>query len=257
MLVAIVSAKGSPGVSTTALAVAATWPRPALMLDADPFGGDVRAGVGRGEWPPGAGLAEAVVDLRSVGLDQALSRRVHRPAEWAPSVLAGLGCVGQAATLPWAALGAAVARTPGADTVADCGRLVLADGVTGLLDRCDAVVVVTRSSLRAVRATARVCALITGELNVPAGDRRVSVLVVDAGAPYSAPEIEQACGVPLLGELPDDPRAAGVWSDGDRPWRGFARSPLQRAARLVAQRLFEIGGEGAAAAPSNGGRGVA
>ena len=40
-LVAFASAKGSPGASTAALAVAALWPRDVLLADCDPAGGDV------------------------------------------------------------------------------------------------------------------------------------------------------------------------------------------------------------------------
>lgn len=255
MLVGLVSAKGSPGVTTSALALAAAWPRPALMVEADPFGGDVRAGLGGGEWPAGAGLAEAVVDLRSISLDEALNRRVFRPASWAPPVLAGLGCVGQATTLPWSRLGSALAKLSGADVVADCGRFAVADGITGLLRACDALVLVTGSSLREVRAAARVAALLSEELDVRPGDRRVSVLVVAAGDPYPGPEIAIVCGVPLVGELPDDPRAAAVWSDGEQPWRGWRRSALQREVHRVAARLAEIGGADVRAGGS--GRGAA
>lgn len=247
VLVGLVSAKGSPGVTTSALALASQWPRRSLMLEADPFGGDVRAGLGNGEWPPTAGIMEAVVDLRSTDLDAALGRRVHRPTEYSPAVLAGIGCVGQASTLPWSRIGAALARLPGADVVADCGRFAVADGVTPLLRACDVIVVVTGSSLRAVRAASRIAPLLQEELEVRAGDPRVSVLVVDAGAPYPAAEIAGACRLPLLGELPDDPRAAAVWSDGDRPGRGFGRSPLQREARGLAGALAASGGRRGAA----------
>lgn len=242
VLVGLVSAKGSPGVTTSALALASQWPRAALVLEADPFGGDVRAGLGAGEWPPTAGLAEAVVDLRSVELHVALGRRAHRPTEYAPSVLAGLGCVGQASTLPWSRIGAALGQLPGADVIADCGRFAVADGVTPLLRVCDALVLVTGSSLRAVRASSRIAPLLQEELDVRPGDQRVSVLVVAADEPYAAGEIADACGVPLLGELPHDPRAAAVWSDGDRPARGFRRSPLQRGARRLAGALATLGG---------------
>ncbi|NAZ77838.1 hypothetical protein GTQ99_20850, partial [Kineococcus sp. T13] len=44
-IVSLCSAKGSPGVTTTALLATALWPRPALLLDADPAGGDVAARV--------------------------------------------------------------------------------------------------------------------------------------------------------------------------------------------------------------------
>lgn len=245
-MVGLLSAKGSPGVTTTALALAAEWPRTALLLDADPFGGDVRAGLGRGEWPPSAGLAEAVADLRAVGLDEALSRRVHRPAPWAPPVLAGLGSVGQAATLPWMRIGGELARLHGADVVADCGRFAQADGVGGLLRACNVLVLITGSSLRAARAAARVASHLTRDAGP--NDGRVFVLVTAAGEPYSGREIADACDLSLLGELPDDPRAAGVWSDGEQRWRGFGRSSLQREARRIALQLagLHTGSEGAA-----------
>src|ERR1700716_3587109 len=43
MLVAVVSVKGSPGVTTFSVALAARWPAPArtLLVEADPSGGDV------------------------------------------------------------------------------------------------------------------------------------------------------------------------------------------------------------------------
>lgn len=241
VLVGLVSAKGSPGVTTAALALASSWPRTALLLEADPFGGDVRAGLGRGEWPLSAGLAEVVVDLRSADIHEALNQRVHRPAPYAPPVLAGLGCVGQAPSVPWSRLGAELARLAGADVVADCGRFTPVDGVAPLLQVCDALVLVTNSSLRAVRAAARIAPQLQAELAVAPDDPHVMVLVVGADCPYSVAEIAQGCRLPPLGELPDDRRAAGVWSDGDPTWRAFPRSPLQREARRLATKLASLG----------------
>jgi len=240
MLVGMVSAKGSPGVTTCALAVTATWPRPAVMVEADPFGGDVRAGLGVGEWPPSAGLAELVVDLRSVGADEAMARRSHQAAVHAPAVLAGLGRTGQAPGVPWLQLAAAF-RSITSDVVADCGRFMPTDGVAPLLAACDVLVVVTRSSLSAVRATARLVPVVQQGLRAGPGDPRVSVLVVGPGEPYGADEVAQGCALPLLGAMPEAARAAAVWSDGAPPPRGFARSGLQRAARAIGVRLTALG----------------
>ena len=38
-IVALVSASGSPGVTTTALGLALLWPRPVMLVEADPTGG--------------------------------------------------------------------------------------------------------------------------------------------------------------------------------------------------------------------------
>jgi cellulose biosynthesis protein BcsQ len=40
-LVTVMSAKGAPGATTTAMLLAALWPQDTLLVDADPSGGDV------------------------------------------------------------------------------------------------------------------------------------------------------------------------------------------------------------------------
>jgi cellulose biosynthesis protein BcsQ len=40
-LIAIAADKGAPGATTTALALAAVWPRPVLLAECDPAGGDL------------------------------------------------------------------------------------------------------------------------------------------------------------------------------------------------------------------------
>ncbi len=48
-LIALASIKGSPGVTTAALAMAASWPtgRQVLLVEADPFGGDLAPRYGK------------------------------------------------------------------------------------------------------------------------------------------------------------------------------------------------------------------
>src|SRR5262249_61476666 len=77
-----------------------------------------------------------------------------------------------------------------------------------------------------------------------------------AGRP--AREAARALELPLLVELPYDPAAASVFSDGAGSPRGLARSPLVRAARTAADRLlarspYPSGPEGWRAAPPAGG----
>ena len=48
-VIALASASGSPGVTTTALGLAMLWPRPVLLVEADPTGGSgLLAGYFRG-----------------------------------------------------------------------------------------------------------------------------------------------------------------------------------------------------------------
>ena len=59
-LIVLTSASGSPGVTTTALALALTWRRPALLVEADPTGGSaVLAGYFRGRAAP----TDSLIDL--------------------------------------------------------------------------------------------------------------------------------------------------------------------------------------------------
>ena len=49
-LITLCSIKGAPGVTTTALAMTMTWPRPALLVEADSSGGSaIMAGLLRGQ----------------------------------------------------------------------------------------------------------------------------------------------------------------------------------------------------------------
>ena len=67
MLVAVASAKGSPGVTTTARVLASVWPDEVLLADLDPAGGDVallgRAPGGR-VLDPDRGLLSLAADAR-------------------------------------------------------------------------------------------------------------------------------------------------------------------------------------------------
>jgi hypothetical protein len=184
-----------------------------------------------------AGLLELIVDVRSVPVEEALRRRVHVPAGFSPPVLSGFGGLGQAAAVPWRQVGAGFARLSDADTFADCGRFLPHGGVGELLAASDHLVVVSGSSLRAARASSR----LTATLREVDPDRwregGVSLLVVRPDQPYSAGEVARVCEAVLLGELPDDPGAARVWSDGAAPGRGFVRSALQREAMQVATAL--------------------
>ncbi|MGX5658063.1 hypothetical protein ACWKWC_25045, partial [Geodermatophilus nigrescens] len=68
----------------------------------------------------------------------------------------------------------------------------------------------------------------------------LAALVVGPGEPYSEREIAEALGVPVVGVLPRDARAAAVLSDGAPAGRLFGQSALLRAARSAAARLAEF-----------------
>src|SRR5690349_21501210 len=76
-VIALTSASGSPGVTTTAVGLSLLWPRPVLLVEADPTGGSgILAGYFRGSHEYDAGLVELA--LSAAPIADAL-REVARP----------------------------------------------------------------------------------------------------------------------------------------------------------------------------------
>ena len=238
---ALVSAGGSPGVTTAALALALAWPGPMLVAEADPSGGDVLAGFFAGHVSGNHGLlnvayeattveaAAAAVAEQLVALDEAGTRRV----------LPGLADPRHAATLnmTWPLLAAALAAQP-VDVLADCGRLDGGPGQEHVLRVARQIVLVLRPTLRQAAAARPRIDMLTQLKGSLAG--QVSLLVTGPG-PLAPKELSRALGVPVLGALPDDRKAAVVLSDGVGTRRGVDASPLLRAAGATARALARLG----------------
>ena len=239
MSISLCSAKGAPGVTTSGLALALCWPRPVVLAELDPAGGDVLAGYGRGELSAG-GLADLALAARRGGLARHLEGQLLRlDPEGRARLLPGLADPAAARHVDWDRLAATLATVEdGAiDVIADCGRLRVEHFPAAVLRRAAAVVLVTGSTLRAVRAATQAIAELRG------GDGHagmVVTLVVGPGEPYGEREIGEALGVPVVGSLPRDAKAASVLSDGAPAGRVFAQSALLRAARTVATRLVDF-----------------
>ncbi|SHN52445.1 hypothetical protein SAMN05660350_00386 [Geodermatophilus obscurus] len=238
MLIALCSAKGAPGVTTSGLALALSWPRPTVLAELDPAGGDVLAGYGRGELSAG-GLADLELAARRGGLARHLDGQLLRlDPEGRARLLPGLADPAGARHVDWDRLAAVLATLEdgAVDVIGDCGRLRAEHFPAAVVRRAAAVVLTTGSTLRAVRAATRAVAELRGEGH--AG--MVAALVVGPGEPYGEREIGEALGVPVIGSLPRDAKAASVLSDGAPAGRLFAQSALLRAARTVATRLVEF-----------------
>ncbi|WP_328384206.1 Mrp/NBP35 family ATP-binding protein (plasmid) [Micromonospora zamorensis] len=107
-------------------------------------------------------------------------------------------------------------REPAYDVIADCGRLTTSVPPWPLLHRADLVLLVIRAtSLRTVSPAIPAVARLRQELITHARGAG-SLAAVLIGSEYPAREVEKRLGVPVLGELPIDVRAAGVLSDGGR-----------------------------------------
>lgn len=243
MLIAMVSAKGAPGVTTAALALVLSWPRRAVLAELDPAGGDVLAGYGRGELSA-VGLGDLELAARHGGLDRHLnSHLLQLDGGGRARLLPGLADPANARHVDWHRLAAALASMDGgaSDVLADCGRLWTEHFPGDVVRQAAAVLLVTGSTLRSVRAARHAVA----ELRVCSADSwtvggRLAALVVAPGEPYREREIGDALGVPVVGVLPRDAKAAAVLSDGAPTDRLFTQSALLRAARSTAARLVEF-----------------
>jgi hypothetical protein len=150
-LIVLAADKGAPGVTTAATALAAVWPRPVLLAECDPAGGDLAyrlPAVDGGMLNPGKGLLPLGATARR-GLEPAQIHQHTQKIIGGLDVLAGLTHGEQAAGLTWlwGPLGRSLAAIPNADVIADCGRLGSHPQIGDLLAEAEQVVLLTRATL--------------------------------------------------------------------------------------------------------------
>ena len=240
-VLALASAKGSPGVTTTSLALTLVWPRPVVLVEHDPAGGDLLAGFLAGADPPGGGLlglalasrrapleAGSVLE-RTLPLDTSGNRRaLPAPADssqWRPIAEAGDRLADLFATV--------AADGSGPDVLLDAGRVGPTHG-NPVFDQADLRLLVLRPTLRGASAARSHITALKG-VDASGG---VGLLLVGDGA-YTAREISDALGLPVLGVIANDPVSAAVLAGERVAGRGFDRSPLIRSARSLSHELLQ------------------
>jgi len=251
-VIALASAKGAPGVTTSTLALAWAWPeatggRRLLVVDADMAGGDISTGYLRGAVPAERGLlslaAERTANLPSRLLDYVISL----DAEQARLLLTGISDRSQARSLSphWSTLAQVLkelaVEDPPFDVLLDLGRLGTTDEAVQLRERADLLLLVTRSSLTAT-ATARSAArwLVQSVTSSANQAQRCGALIVGAERPYGVAEITAAIDIPVMTTMAWDPSNADVLSTGRPAGWGFARSALMRSARRAVIDLYGL-----------------
>jgi hypothetical protein len=227
-VIALASAAGSPGVTTTALGLAFSWPRAVLLVEADPTGSSgILAGFFRGTREYDGGLIELA--LAPVGVADALAEVARPIGGSSVSFVAGTRSHVQAAGLRelWAPLSRALADldATGQDVIVDAGRLGLAGAPEPLLNAADLALLVTRTSLP-VLAAARSWAETVRRAD--SGWGQAGALLVGEGQPYRAGEASKVLGLPVVARLPDDPEAAAVYHRGAPPPRRFESGTYAR-----------------------------
>ncbi|MFC7716873.1 hypothetical protein [Nonomuraea recticatena] len=205
-LIILAADKGAPGVTTAATALGAVWPRAVLLAECDPAGGDLAyrlPAADGGMLNPGRGLLTLGATARR-GLEPAQIHEHTQKIIGGLDVLAGLTHGEQAAGLTWmwGPLGRALSGLPGADVLADCGRLGAHPQVGELIAEAELLVLFTRASLDHVAHLRERLAI------VPKGPQ-LGVVVIADPAPTAPPST----------------RCAGSWEDRPPSWRGWPTTP--------------------------------
>jgi MinD-like ATPase involved in chromosome partitioning or flagellar assembly len=243
--ITLLSAKGSPGVTTVAVALTLAWPsaapgRRALAVDADPAGGGMAPGVLRGALPDGAGMLQLATARGVAGADALDAACVDLRPDGSARVLAGVPDASRAGALALAWDRITEARssldTSDVDLVVDAGRVDTAHANAPWLIDADLAVLLVRPTLPAVTAAHRLAAAWQAP-DSPASAVPLALLVVEAPSPYRPHEVAAAVGLPLHGVIPFDPAHARVHAEGAPATRGFARSAYARATSQVARDL--------------------
>jgi hypothetical protein len=235
-----------------ALVVAALWPRPVLLADCDPAGGDVAIrlpGRDGGRLDPERGL----VSLAAVGRHGLRPHHIHEHVQTLSGgldVLAGVATPEQAQAMTplWRDLGSCLDAMRGTDVIADGGRLS-PDGsglvsTLPLLRASRLVVLLCRPDLSSVVHLRERLGVLTTLLRpadvdgVPIG----VVVVAPVGENRAVDGVREVVQrdhpeVRVAGQLAHDPKAAAFFCGA--PSGRIDRSLLIRSGRLLSGRMAE------------------
>ncbi|GAA2132471.1 hypothetical protein [Streptomyces synnematoformans] len=272
-LIAVAADKGAPGVTTTAVALAAVWPRRALLAEADPAGGDlVYRSVGQNGNPldPNTGmLSLGATARRGIAAEQLWDHA--QPMSGGLDVIVGLGNSDQSAGLTrlWPTLGrafAALAESPhgGADVIADCGRVGAESGTLELFTHAALVLLVARALPEQIARVRDRASSLSARLHgtqrgaAALGTPLIGVLLIaePSGAAKVAGQVNDMLtasqsGARVLGVVADD--VAGAEQLAGRRRGRAERSMLVRSIRKVASDMHQHFGSSLLAEPAAGG----
>lgn len=238
MAVLAITQARSSGATTTALALGRCWPRPVLVVEADPAGGDLAARYGVATSP-------GLVDLAAApGSHPAVLAGVVQELGGVRVVVTPVGAEATQAALDALDAGARWLETVGddVDVIVDCGRLSLPPAPTpALIEAATAVLLVMRPTAPGV------VSLRQRVMSLPSTVRDRSVAVLVGDRPYPPDEVAAVLGIPIAGVLADDPVAAAAFGSVEPDRMG--RSALLRSASVLAESLVASLGAPTVAAP--------
>jgi hypothetical protein len=206
MLVAVCSLKGSPGVTTAAVALAARWPmdHTPLVVECDPAGGDLLARFGLARSPDLVSVAAAARRDASADL---LWRHTQRLPGGLPVVAGPVGAEQARAALRVVTIGQArllrlAADQPGVVVIADCGRVDPDSSALPVIRAADAMLLLAH-------ARSDELAHVAGKVRLAAiWNPRPGLVLVGGG--YPTHEVARELRITVVGRLPHDLKGASV-----------------------------------------------
>lgn len=249
-LITVAAAKGSPGVTTTSLAMGALWPRQVLVAECDAAGADIPLRMSAED----GGVLDAERGLLSLaaagrkGLSSDLVLTHSQRIVGGLDVMVGPRVPEQAAGLTnlWPQLGPAFDGLPGYDVIADCGRIGVTTPQSALIRASRLFVLVCTTEPSSVIHTRERMVALAAALD-PSSPVGTPIAVVVVGEPKARDAVAQVreslerTEIPLQGvwHLAADPKGAGLFK-GHVVGRAdktllvkTARPMVERAAALV------------------------
>lgn len=253
-LLALVADKGSPGVTTGAVALASVWPQQALLAECDPSGADVPY------WLPGPGGNPLVRGRGLVSLAGAVRGPIEPGLVWEHTqdldgglpVLVGPAGPEQSEAMgsAWTPISGLLAGLPDTDVIADCGRVLGNGPAVPVLRRAGLIIVLARDTVCGVAhlrhglgSIAQTVNASGSSANGSALSRMAVVMIAERRqAERSCEQVRQVLSeavglgsVPVVGALHFDVEGAaglsGQWT------KRLNRSALMKSARPLATYL--------------------
>lgn len=248
MLIAVCSAKGSPGATSAALALAAAWPRPVVLVEADGSGGDLayrcQTSAG-GPVSASPNLLTLAAGIRGSSHGQGVVAEHAQQLACGVDLVQGVTAPGQSRGLIglWSPLAQVFVSTD-VDVIADLGRFDRTSPTVPVAEAADVLVWVASTSLESVMHLREGVTEALGTLNAHKAATLVPLLVgEEAHAGRDCADLDTllaAAGVPVqpAEHLAYDPKALQRLERGEPASGRLGRTLLIRGSRALAANLL-------------------
>lgn len=247
-LIGLASAKGSPGVTTTATGLAAFWPTPCLLLEADLSGGSLAPGWFAGSLRRDRSLSQvAFSKARDPKASLTVTDNLVPLSAETPEkqVLLGFASAAQSTAMEpyWGDLAVALTDTGATrDVIIDFGRLHMPrDARERLLRQLDVLLLLTSTDLPMAAATIDLAQHLRQGLGSSGRLTPLALMTIGPARRMRTKTLEERAGIPHLVRLPDDPVRAEPITYGSEKPRRYETSAYVTALVNAAKDLHERG----------------